>query len=68
MKLQTCAVVIPIFEAKLVLERPFDDKIRRLNIPESRIGGRDIEIAFGNISAIRSKYLTLKWLIKIETM
>jgi len=49
MKLQTCAVVLPIFEAKLVLEQPFDDKTNCLNIPESRIGGRDIEIMFGNI-------------------
>ena len=46
--LQTCEVVIPIFEAKLVLERPFDDNTKRLNIPESVIGGREIEIVFGS--------------------
>lgn len=55
MKLQTCAVVTPIFAANLTLERPFDDKIKRLNSPESVIGGRDIEIVFGHNSAVRSK-------------
>ena len=55
MKSHACAVVTPIFMAVFELERPFADKSKRLNIPESEIGGREIETVFGSDSAMRSR-------------
>ena len=55
MKSQACAVVTPIFMALFELERPFEDWSKRLNIPESEIGGRETETVFGKDSAIRSR-------------
>ena len=55
MNSQACAVVTPIFMAVFELERPFADCSKRLNIPESETGGREIETVFGKDSAARSK-------------
>ena len=55
MNSQACAVVIPIFIAVFELERPFVDWSKRLNIPESETGGREIETVFGKDSAMRSR-------------
>ena len=55
MKSQACAVVTPIFMALFELERPFEDWSKRLNIPESETGGREIETVFGKDSAMRSR-------------
>ena len=58
MKLQTCAIGMPIFVSSRVA-RPWVDNSSRLKIPVSVMGGNDSEIVLGSVSAIRSRYLKI---------
>ena len=55
MNSQTWGVVIPTLLSFPVLAPPLVDWTRRLKIPESVMGGKDIEMVLGSLSAILSR-------------